>query len=131
MKKIITMVFAIVLSFSFFGCRGGAAIYNVNDHVIAANNQKASMEDIEKAITRAGVGLGWVITKESPGELKATLKLRAHIAVVSIKYSTTQYSINYVSSTNLEYNASNNTIHTNYNGWIKNLNQAIQSQLLF
>jgi hypothetical protein len=49
------------------------------------------------------------------------------VAVVDIKYNTKTYSIIYKSSQNLDYDGKN--IHSNYNGWIQRLNQAIQSQL--
>lgn len=129
MKRIMSIVLVIVVSFFLVGCRAATAVYNVSNQTITTNKQQVALEDVEKAIIRAGVGLGWVMTKAAPGEIKATLNLRAHVAIVSIKYSTKDYTINYVSSTNLEYNAANNTIHSNYNSWIKNLNQAIQVQL--
>ena len=129
MKKIMSLVLVSVVSFFLIGCRAATPVYNVSNQEITTNKQKVALEDVEKAIIRAGVGLGWVVTKEAPGEIKATLSLRTHVAIVSIKYSTKEYNITYISSTNLEYNATNNTIHSNYNSWVKNLNQAIQVQL--
>jgi hypothetical protein len=129
MKKLVMLAFALVLSLAFIGC-GTAPIYNVNNNaVVVPADKKASLEDVEKAILRAGGGLGWIMKKEAPGEIKGTLILRTHTAIVSIKYSTADYSINYVSSDNLNYDESTHTIHTNYNGWIQNLNKAIQVQL--
>lgn len=118
---------ALLAMLSFFGC-GTPPIYNVNNSAIAVD-KKATLEDVEKAIMRAGGGLGWIIKKESPGVLKGTLILRTHVAIVSIKYTMDDYSITYVSSTNLNYDPTENTIHSNYNGWIQNLNKGIQVQL--
>lgn len=129
MKKLVLVAFAFVLGLSFFGC-GTPPVYNVSNMSIAvAGDKKASMSDVEKAIIRAGGGLGWVMKKEKEGLIKGTLILRTHTAVVSIPYTTQEYSITYVDSTNLNYDASANTIHSNYNGWIQNLNKGIQVQL--
>lgn len=129
MKKLFMLVFVSVLGLSFFGC-GTPPVYNVSNMSIAVGgDKKATMEDVEKAIIRAGGALGWMIKKEKPGLLKGTLILRTHTAIVSIKHNTEEYSITYESSVNLDYSPANNTIHSNYNGWIQNLNKGIQVQL--
>lgn len=107
------------------GCRS-AEIYNVSGaHVVA--NKAVSMEDVQKAIVRAGVALGWEMKPVEPGLILGTLHLRTHMAMVDIKYDTNTYSITYKDSTNLDYNGHN--IHKNYNGWIQNLDNGIRSQL--
>lgn len=128
MKRIMSLALVIIVGFFLVGCRA-ASVYNVSNQEITTNKQQVALEDVEKAIIRAGVGLGWVMSKEAPGEIKATLSLRSHVAIVSIKYSTKEYNIKHLSSTNLEYNPTNGTIHNQYNNWVKNLNQAIQVQL--
>lgn len=129
MRKLVMLAMAFALSIAFFGC-GTPPVYNVNNNaVVVAADKKATMADVEKAIMRAAGGLGWIIKKEKDGLLKGTLILRTHTAVVAITYNTQEYSINYESSVNLDYNAEANTIHSNYNGWIQNLNKAIQVQL--
>lgn len=129
MRKLFMFVVACAMGVAFLGC-GTPPVYNVNNNAIAVPaDKKASMSEVEKAIIRAGGGLGWIVKKEKEGLLKATLVLRTHTAVVAITYNTQEYSINYVSSINLDYNAEANTIHSNYNGWIQNLNKAIQVQL--
>lgn len=129
MKKFLMFVVACTMGMVFWGC-GSAPIYNVtNNTIVTAHDKKATMADVEKAIIRAGGGLGWIMKKEKNGLIKGTLVLRAHTAVVAITYNTQAYSIHYESSTNLNYNAEHNTIHSNYNGWIQNLNKAILVQL--
>jgi len=49
------------------------------------------------------------------------------MAQVDIKYSTIAYSITYKDSSNLKYDGTK--IHSNYNGWIQNLDKAIKIQL--
>jgi len=107
------------------GC-GTGSIYNVQYNKI--DNQK-STEAVYTAIKEAGQSLGWKITKVKPGVAEGKLYLRTHVAVVRINYSGSAYSINYVSSKNLDYNAEKKKIHTNYNGWIQNLEKAIDVRL--
>lgn len=123
-------IFATVLvsALLLVGCKT-APILNVQDAPVnVATGQKATMASVESAIIRAGGSLGWVMKIEKPGLIVGTLSLRTHVAVVEIPFSATNYSIIYRSSVNLEQQGGN--IHSNYNGWITNLNQAIQRQLL-
>jgi len=123
---------AIVLAVAFIatGCRT-SPILNVPNQAIIAPNDKVTMNDIYKAIARAGASLGWNMEKKSDGVILATLNLRGHQAVVIIKYTTENYSIMYKSSKNLKYDAVDQTIHSNYNGWIQNLEKAINTQVNF
>jgi len=105
------------------GC-GTAPVRNVDSAMIPGEN---SINTVEKAISRAGAGLGWVMTKKSDGNITGKLALRSHLAVIDITYDKSSYSIKYVDSTNLNYTGGE--IHTNYNGWIENLQKAINIQL--
>jgi len=105
-------------------------VQNVNNAPINVSSTNYDLSDVTKAIQRAGTGLGWQMKSETPGHIVGRLYLRTHVAVVDITYTLDDYSINYKDSTNLKYNAGNNTIHKNYNGWIQNLNNAINAQLV-
>ena len=107
------------------GCRT-APVVNVVDAPITAN-KPPSMKDVQDAITRAGVALGWKIEPVKPGLMQGTLNLRTHTAVVEIPYSSTAFSIKYKDSVNLNYTG--DSIHSNYNGWIQNLDKGIRTQL--
>jgi hypothetical protein len=107
------------------GCRI-APIYNVTEAPVVSN-KPVSTADVEKAILRAGATLGWQMTVVKPGTVQGTLNLRTHQAVVDIPYTTKSYSILYKDSVNLDYNG--REIHSNYNGWIQNLDKAIKAQL--
>ena len=103
-------------------------IMNVADAVVASPTGKAvSSEQVRAAIVRAGVALGWQMKDEGPNLLVGTLQLRTHTAVVEIPYSTSNYSIKYRSSINLE--ESGGKIHKNYTGWVQNLTKGINAQL--
>jgi hypothetical protein len=85
------------------------------------------MDDVQKAIIRAGAGLGWQMKPVEPGLIVGTLTLRTHMAMVNVKYDAKTYSITYKDSSNLDYTG--DSIHKNYNGWVTNLDRGIQSQL--
>lgn len=122
-------LFVIALSLSLAvlaGCRSDA-VYNVEDAAVVASVDNVSMTDVKKAIMRAGGSLGWVMKDAGDGKLVGTLTLRKHVAVVDVDYSTKSYSINYKDSKELGYDGTN--IHSNYNGWVQNLQKAIQTQL--
>jgi hypothetical protein len=118
-------VAAVFLVFGLGACRT-APIYNPSA-VSYAPSTSATMETVAQAIQRAGSGLGWTVEAVQPGEMKGRLELRRHVAVVSIKYDMKRFSISYVSSENLAH--SGNTIHRNYNNWIRNLENAIREEV--
>jgi hypothetical protein len=102
-----------------------APIYEVTSAPVTP--AAASAADVQKAITRAGVRLGWTMNPVSPGKMQGTLVLRTHRAVVDITYDAKSYSIKYKDSTGLNYDGSN--IHRNYNGWVQNLDKGIRAEL--
>ncbi len=131
MKKVQpVLLFLCVMFIALVGCRGGGLIYQVKEAPVqTATGKQPSLEDVQKAIIAAGVGLGWQMAVAKPGEIIATLNLRSHQAVVTIPHTTKTYSILYKDSTNLKYNAEKQTIHENYSAWIQRLDGAIRSRL--
>jgi hypothetical protein len=120
-----TLLFAVAIAAA--GCTA-QPIYTVTDAPITTPTGKnLSMQEVQAAIVRAGVPLGWQITPEKPGRLTGRLTLRSHVAVVDIEHNTKQYSIKYRDSTDL--NAKDGTIHRNYNSWVQNLDKSIRAQL--
>ena len=105
------------------GCRASTQIYDVQNAPVVAS-RALSMTEVEQSIRVAGAGLGWQMVPRGAGSIEATLLLRDHRAVVDIKYDAKSYSIKYKDSSNLQYDGS--TIHSNYNGWIQNLERAIR-----
>ncbi|MBU1224744.1 MAG: hypothetical protein KKA22_09825 [Gammaproteobacteria bacterium] len=125
MKFRSSLVLAGIVLAMLGGCRS-AGIYNVSAAPVVAN-KAVSMDDVQKAIIRAGAGLGWQMKPVEPGLIVGTLTLRTHMAMVNVKYDTKTYSITYKDSSNLDYTG--DSIHKNYNGWVTNLDRGIQSQL--
>jgi len=127
------IVFAILaLSLVFVaGCRV-SPLRNIKDAPVAVNgNTHPDATLVKDAIIRAGHGLGWRMTPVREGLIQGTLNIRTHRAVVEIPYSGSQYSIVYKDSSNLYYNEKKGTIHTNYNGWVQNLDNAIKRELTY
>ena len=121
------------------GCSRTGLVYNVTDAAITpVLGNELSLDQVTRAIVAAGVAAGampgparvfWNMRVVEPGHILAKLHIRSHMATVDIKYTTKSYTITYNTSTNLHYNPDGNTIHSNYNGWIQNLNNAINGQL--
>ncbi|MFA7082950.1 MAG: hypothetical protein WC141_00280 [Arcobacteraceae bacterium] len=128
MRNILQLIaIAIIGLVVLTGCRT-VAVFNVADNPVSVKKE-VNDDQMYKAIKTAGLGLGWQITKVKPGLAQGQINLRKHMAVVEIPYSKDSYSIVYKNSANLNYNSANNTIHQNYNGWVQNLNNAIQLHL--
>jgi hypothetical protein len=130
MKKLLKFGFLVALTAVLFTGCGVTTVNNVqNNAFVPVDASSVTLDKIARGITIAGAGLGWQMKKVSDNEIVGTLYLRTHMAQVRIPFTTKDYSITYEKSSNLNYNAENNTIHTNYNGWIQNLDRAIQVQL--
>lgn len=123
--RALSITAACLLALAVASCRT-APIHNV-DNASFVPNRQVTMNDVGDAITRAGGGLGWRMRKESEGHMIGTLALRKHVAVVDITYNKSDFSIRYKDSTNLNYDGTQ--IHSNYNGWIQNLEQAILAEI--
>ena len=128
LKLAATLIFLTSATLAQAGCGRCAPIMNVsNAPTTNASGKALTNEQIKTAIIRAGTALGWQVKAEGPGKIVATLYVRKHTAVVEIPYSPSGYSINYLSSVNLDEEGGQ--IHKNYNGWIQNLTRGINSQL--
>lgn len=127
-KRLIKGFAAIAAFLLLTGFGAGAPLYNVVSSPIP-QNPDATMANIQKAIIRAGLTLGWQVVAKEPGKLEAVLLLRTHRAVVDITHDTKVFSITYKDSTNINYNERDKTVHSNYNGWIQNLEKGIRIQV--
>lgn len=127
MKKIVLLV-VMAMVFVLGGCATSHPIHNITaEPVVGPSGRAVTMDEVGKAILRAGATMGWQMKQMEPGYIVGTLKLREHVAVVDIRYTAKSYNITYKDSTNLQYDGAN--IHRNYNGWISNLDRAIKAQL--
>lgn len=116
----------LVFTLGLMGCRT-EPVYNVEDSPVNTIG-KTTTTNIKKAIMSAGAGLGWRMKEVKPGHIVATIMKRGTTAAVDIPYSKKSYSIVYKTSEGLKYDGS--TINKQYNKWITNLDNAIQSRLI-
>lgn len=125
----LVLVTALVLA----GCRS-AAIYNPQGVAFAepavAVTTPLTLDDYKRAIIRGGAKRGWTFEDAGPGHLVGNLAVRGkHFATVDVAYDTQTFSITYKSSQNLKYDPTTQTIHQNYNSWVSNLQNDIQSEI--
>lgn len=126
-RNVLLAVMLAAATVAVSGCRT-APVYNINGAPIApTGSTEVTMEQVKNAIIRAGAGLGWQMKPIEQGHILGVLNLRSHVAKVDIRYDSETYSITYKDSTNLKYQ--DGKIHSNYNGWIQNLDTAIQNHI--
>jgi len=109
------------------GCKTGP-IMNI-DHapVPEARSGQLTLGEVGNAVIKAGQGLGWEMHPKSPGHIVGTYNYRTHQAAVDILYSPSDYTIQYRSSVNLNYDG--RTIHKQYNAWVEELATAIDAEI--
>jgi hypothetical protein len=122
MLKIIISALTLLL---VTGCSTSQPVMNMTNSLVPPN---LSEQDVSRAIINAGVSKTWNMREERPGLITGHIQVRQHQANISIPYNTTNYSINYVSSVNLN-DKGKGKIHRTYNRWINGLNQEIQLEL--
>jgi hypothetical protein len=82
---------------------------------------RPSLERIQRAIIAGCAQRGWQCQVIKPGEIRAVLHLRQHMAEALIAFNAENYSITYVNSSELRYDGAKKTIHRKYNLWVANL----------
>ena len=88
-----------------------------------------SLDEVKRAIISGCKIKGWSPELIDQNKFKASIWVRdKHFAEIEIRFTDEKYSIIYLSSKNLDYNAKKQKIHRNYNKWVILLSQAIQSE---
>jgi hypothetical protein len=82
---------------------------------------KPTIELIQRAIIAGCAQRGWACQAIRPGEIRAVLHLRKHMAEALVSFNTETFSVRYVDSAEPRYDAAENTIHRKYNQWVANL----------
>ncbi len=125
-KSILKLLSLSILVFILTGC-GVNKVYNVSSKSF---NEKPENQTVYNAIIKAGEYLGWNMKQVDNNTIIGNLLIREHSAKIQISYDKNSYDIKLLEAQNLNYDKSNNTIHNNYNGWIKNLENQIDSRLV-
>lgn len=114
--------------------RTGVPLINPPPVSIASASGKAvTLEQVRGAILAGAVGKGWQPSDAGPGKITANILVRGkHRVVLDIAYSTSQFTITYRESVNLDYEMIDGKpmIHPNYNRWVQNLIQGIRVELV-
>lgn len=126
--------FAIIATLALAGCRAAVPINNVVNtsygSTAYADAGKLTLTDYEKAIVRAGTYRNWEMKPIGPGQLEAKNVIRnKHTVHLDIVFNTETFSIKHKGSTNLEWNATAQTIHPSYNTWVRLLEADIKAEI--
>lgn len=100
------------------GCKTG--LRNLGPLPVNCKNEMTMKEIVRSAL----IHRNWVVTAETIGRTDATLDIRDHEARISVMYTASEFSIQYVDSKNLEYEKDTHgqeMIHRFYNEWIEDL----------
>ncbi|MCI4643489.1 MAG: hypothetical protein MRY64_01770 [Hyphomonadaceae bacterium] len=98
-------------------------LMQIQDMPISVEGGEAGVSTAIKSTLR---GRGWQVVDEEPGAItaqfiKPNADVGQHSVTINISYDADSYSFDYVDSENMLYDASDKTIHRNYNRWIANL----------
>ena len=102
--QVILRLIVISASIMFItGCVSFNPLKNINDQAI---ERKLSEEQVKEAIHSGIESAGWTIEKEEPGKILASYSVRVHTVAVNIRYTKSDYSINYAYSNNMKIHCS-------------------------
>ena len=102
--QVILRLIVISASIMFItGCVSFSPLKNINDQAI---ERKLSEEQVKEAIHSGIEAAGWTIEKEEPGKILASYSVRVHTVAVNIRYTKSDYSINYAYSNNMKIHCS-------------------------
>jgi hypothetical protein len=102
-------------------------VYEV-DRAIIPNEPDWTLEDMTRAVQRAGARRGWDMRIIKPGMIEGRIRKPSTQAIVDIDYTANEFSIHYKSSENLGH--AGDRIHSRYNRWVYNLERDIRREFL-
>ncbi|MFK7955472.1 MAG: hypothetical protein AB8B96_05195 [Lysobacterales bacterium] len=123
-KLKLLVLLAIALLF-LSGC-AGSVIQTVQT---SFSGSKLTTQRVEQAILDGMAANNWRVRSRQTGIVVAELDVGRQQAAIEIAFDETQYTIEYVSSKNLDESTSGRGIHPNYNKWVQELDAEIQSKL--
>ncbi|MFO1394638.1 MAG: hypothetical protein U1F09_12815 [Steroidobacteraceae bacterium] len=126
-RALLSVVLALVPALAL----AGQPILNLKDVAVPPrpDGTTYTVDEVQAAIIGGCRVKGWTPKIEAPGRITASILVRnKHYAEVSITFTQAAYSIQYVTSRDLDYDEKSQEIHRNYNKWITLLSEAIQRQ---
>lgn len=129
MKRV---VFLILLIASIAFVRAEAArIVNLENLAIPERSDGSgfSLEEVRALIMNGCTRRDWKPNYEGGSVITCSILVRSrHFVKVEISFSEVDYSIYYLDSDQMDYNAAKQSIHRKYNGWVNNLRLMIDQQ---
>jgi len=104
-----------------FGCM----VQTVPEYGIEIPKGIEGIQEVAFSIRRALTKEDWLIRDDQPGLIEAVKTSDKKSADIYIVYGYQGYSIEYADSDNMQYNAEQDTIDSEYRKWTGDLNQAI------
>lgn len=136
MKVTVFAAAALILTLalcSAANARRGVAVQNYeNVPIVRADNAVLTGGRVRQAIVRATQQNKWTIMEDAPGRILATTTIKnKHSLTVEVRYSGSDFSINYQGSSNLNYaqGPTGPVIHPAYNQQVKALLDSINAGL--
>ncbi|MCK5854993.1 MAG: hypothetical protein KAG56_07200 [Sulfurovaceae bacterium] len=126
-KKLTTFVFSLSSLF-IIGC-SGPAIYTAPNAPVSQIANTPTLAQVDKAVKDSLIGRDWIPQKVSPNAYIGTYKRRDLRAQIQVNFNTSTFNIKHLSSKNLEYDSSDETIHPTYNKWIERLEADIRKRV--
>ncbi|NEW61531.1 hypothetical protein GSY74_09575 [Sulfurovum sp. bin170] len=105
------------------------AIYTAPNAPVSQIANTPTLAQVDKAVKDSLVGRGWIPQKVSPHIYLGTYNRRELMAKIKITFDTSVFNIQHVESKNLDYDSSDESIHSTYNKWVKNLERDIRKRV--
>ncbi len=122
--------FLLALCVAFFGfltVTGCATTAPIESPVTQNIPTGLTDNEVKGVIVTTASAREWRVSKSSKGSLEMFYARGKVSATIRVDYTTSNYTITYVSSTNMK--AAGGKIHKNYNRWIRNLVKDINTAM--
>ena len=126
--KIVLKSLLLTSGLLFTSC-SGPAIYTGGHAPVSQIGNTPSLVQVDKAVKDSLIGRGWIPQKVSTNSYIGLYKKRSLMAKIKVLFNTSTFTINHLESTNLDYDASDQSIHPTYNKWIQNLEHDIRKRV--
>ena len=127
MKFFKSMIIATVAV--LFSACSGPAIYTGGHAPVSQIGNTPTLTQVDKAVKDSLIGRGWIPSKITNNSYTGLYKKRSLMAKIKVLFNTSTFTVEHLESTNLDYDASDHTIHPTYNRWIQNLERDIRKRV--
>ena len=128
MYKKITTFLLFSSALFIIGC-SGPAVYTAPNAPVSQIANTPTLAQVDKAVKDSLIGRDWIPQKISPNSYIGTYKRRDLRAKIQVNFNTSTFNIKHLSSQNLDYDSSDETIHPTYNKWIERLEADIRKRV--